>query len=437
MSYFIARITALALYVTLVTLNASRVWAGGAYLYENGGPSLGTAQAGQAALAQDASTVVDNPAGMTRLERSQSMSSMYAILMSTQFKRGPDTTFSGGNGFNAGTSIPSSSSASLPFPAGSFSYVYSLSPDFKLGAGLVSAYGGGLNYGKTWAGRYNVQKLQILSATLNPGFAYRLNHWLSVGAGFSVNYALFSQTAAINNVLDRLPDGRYKFKADDWGFGGNAGVLIEPNSQLRFGLAYRSPIDFSYSDRIRFTNVGPGLRRILEQVGVLGGETTMEQTNPQTVMGNWYYAITKEFAVMGGFGWQNWKQYGDVGVRVDSSTTKQNVDINAHFRDTWHEAIGFQYRLARRWLLSTGFAHDSSAVSKFHRTPNAPFDEQFRYGMGLQYDWSKDITIGAAYGFLNLGNAEIANLQRLGGTLQGDYPKNKVYFIALNVVWKF
>jgi long-subunit fatty acid transport protein len=76
-----------------------------------------------------------------------------------------------------------------------------------------------------------------------------------------------------------------------------------------------------------------------------------------------------------------------VGLSITSETTNRNVDISGHSRDTWHESIGFQYRLARRWLLSTGFAHDSSPVSKFHRAPTAPFDEQFRYGVGLQYDW--------------------------------------------------
>jgi hypothetical protein len=48
--------------------------------------------------------------------------------------------------------------------------------------------------------------------------------------------------------------------------------------------------------------------------------------------------------------------------------------------------------------------------------------------------WSDDITVGAAYEFLDLGDAEIANLQRPAGTLQGDYSKNKVYLAALNVV---
>ena len=424
--------------VLCATCFATAAWAGGAYIYEVGTPDLGTAAAGRAALAQDASTVIGNPAGMTRLDRSQLTTTLYSIIPSTQFDRGPGTTTSGGNGFNAGAPIPSFSSVSVPFPAGSFFYVHSLSQDVKLGVGAATGYGGGLNYGKEWVGRYYIQKAQILSATLNPGIAYRVNDWLSVGAGFSVNYALLSQTAAVNNVLDRLPDGRLKFKADDWGFGGNAGVLLEPSARLRFGITYRSPVDFSYEDRIKFTNLGPGLQRALERVGVLGGETTLDQTVPQTVMASGYYAITDQVALMGNVGWQNWQAYGDVDVTISSDTIR-SATADAHFRDTWHQAIGIQYRFAPPWLLSAGFAHDSAPVSKFHRTPAAPFDENLRYGVGLQYDWSDRMTVGAAYEFLDAGSAEIANLNRgpLAGTLQGDYSTNHIHFIALNVIWKF
>src|SRR3954468_11457970 len=88
-----------------LTLLASSARAAGLYLYENGNPDLGLAAAGRAALAQDASTVVGNPAGMTRLDRSQLTASVDTLLPSMQFDRGSGTTFSGGNGFNAGTSF--------------------------------------------------------------------------------------------------------------------------------------------------------------------------------------------------------------------------------------------------------------------------------------------------------------------------------------------
>jgi len=55
-------------------------WAGGLWLYESGAPDLGTAAAGRAALAADASTAGTNPAGMTRLERSQMLAAFQGSM---------------------------------------------------------------------------------------------------------------------------------------------------------------------------------------------------------------------------------------------------------------------------------------------------------------------------------------------------------------------
>ena len=66
--------------VTLLSVwISSPAWGGGLWLYEAGTPDLGTAAAGRAALASDASTAGANPAGMTRLERSQMLAAFRPI----------------------------------------------------------------------------------------------------------------------------------------------------------------------------------------------------------------------------------------------------------------------------------------------------------------------------------------------------------------------
>jgi long-chain fatty acid transport protein len=141
---------------------------------------------------------------------------------------------------------------------------------------------------------------------------------------------------------------------------------------------------------------------------------------------------------MGNFGWQNWRQFGEVDVTISSDTTRR-VTSDAHLHDTWHGAIGAQHRFFRSWVLSAGLSYDSSAVSKFHRTPSMPFDDAWRYGVGLQYDWSKRLTVAVAYEFLDAGEAEIANLHGgpLKGALEGKYSTNEIHFIAMNIIWKF
>src|SRR5271167_386202 len=142
----------------------------GLVLYETGAPDLGTASAGRAAMAADASTVASNPAGMTLLDRSQLLGAAGALLPSTNFDVAPETTTSGGGGGNAGFFTP----------LASFFYVHKLSDRLFIGVGSYSDYGLGADFGKKWVGRYYVTSESLVSTKVSPEIAYAVNEWLSV-----------------------------------------------------------------------------------------------------------------------------------------------------------------------------------------------------------------------------------------------------------------
>ena len=163
-------------------------WGGGVWLYEGGTPDLGTAGAGRAALAADASTAGANPAGMTRLDRSQMLTAVQGLYVNSRFDT-KSSGFGGGDGGNAGGFVPS----------GGLHYVHRVTDDFRLGVSAGSYFGLGVDYGDDWAGRYYTTEAELLTLGVNPAAGYRVNNWLSVGAGFSVLYATLDQKAAVNN----------------------------------------------------------------------------------------------------------------------------------------------------------------------------------------------------------------------------------------------
>jgi long-subunit fatty acid transport protein len=78
--------------------------AAGLWVFEQGTPDLGTAAAGRAAMAKDASTAFGNPAGMTRLKDSQITAGAQALFPRIKFDA-DNSSFGGGNGGNAGVLI--------------------------------------------------------------------------------------------------------------------------------------------------------------------------------------------------------------------------------------------------------------------------------------------------------------------------------------------
>jgi long-chain fatty acid transport protein len=223
------------------------------------------------------------------------------------------------------------------------------------------------DYGDSWAGRYFLEKAALITLNLNPAVSYRVTDWLSVGGGFSVVGATFSNEAAINNVDPALGDGKLELKSGTVGFGGNVGVLFEPWRGTRFGVAYRTPVKLNFNDIVdKVTNLGPGLNLILDIVGARldvprGSKVDITLTNPQEVMVSAYHDLTPALAIMGNFGWQNWAAFGRVPFSVQGTGIDTTIDANDS--NTYHVAIGAQYRVAPPWLLTAGFAYDSSPVS--------------------------------------------------------------------------
>jgi len=400
--------------------------AAGLWLYEQATPDMGSASAGRVALASDASTASVNPAGMTLLDRSQMLAGFQALYVDTQF----DTEFAefgGGDGGNAGGWVP----------AASFSYVHVVSPDFRLGVTVGSFFGLGLDYGNSWAGRYYVKEAEFLTVGINPGIGYRVNEQWSVGTGISIVNSNLKQKTAIRNLGANQPDGQLKLEDDDWGLGYNLGVLYEYDSRSRFGLTYRSEIDFKYKDTASLSGLEPPLSGIANIVGLTGSELDLEMSLPQAVMFSAYHKVTDQLALLGNIGWQEWSSFGESSISLASETTR-DLTQDRNFDDTWHFALGFQYELELPLLLSMGIAYDESPVSDKNRTPDMPLDRQWRYAAGLQYDLSDDITVGCAYELLDAGDASVElNRGALAGELVGNYSSNYIHFFNVNLIRRF
>jgi len=409
----------------LLAIASQRAWGAALELYETGAPDLGTASAGRAAMAADASTAAANPAGMTLLDRSQLLAASGALLPSTNFDVAPQTTTPGGGGGNAGVFTP----------LGAFFYVYKFSERVRLGVAVFSDYGLSANYGLKWVGRYYVTEESLISGKVNPSIAYMVNDWLSVGAGFSFAVARLTFQSKINNALPRVPDGSMSLQSWDEAFGGNVGILLRPISKLRVGLTYQSPEDFKFGFRPFLTGLGPGLGAIGKRIG--GVKVNVPLTEPQQVMASGLYEVTPKLSLMGNVGWQNWTAFGEFPVGI-SAANQRTVETNLHFSNTCQIAIGQQYRIAEKWLWSAGFAYDSSPVSTANRAAVLPVDRQLRYGTGIQYQINRDITAGVAEELLDAGPGPFSNRRGpLAGTLQGHYSTNYLNFVALHVIWKF
>jgi long-chain fatty acid transport protein len=418
-------------------LSAGQGIAGGLTAYEVGTADVGLASAGYNARAQDASTVFTNPAGMTRLEGNQFLGSGQVDYGWTTFSISPGTspalgTDDGGNAFGSDGW----------FLGGGLFFSHSLSPDLKVGFAFTGNTGGVVDYGDSWVGRYYVQQSTLVGLSLLPAIAYKVTDKLSLGASMNAMYGMYKNQVAINNIVG--PDGQLKLDDNTWGFGFNLGALYEFTPGLRVGVTYNSQIDLDFDAPFEFSTLSPGLRTLLASRGLLNATLDLGIDIPQQVMGSVFFQLDDRWALLGSVGWQQWSQFGQIQLGISDTTNPTSLTTNIPFEDTWHGAVGAQYRISEPWLLNFGVAYDSGYQSSSSNvSPLLPSNAAWRFGVGAEYRMSKTILTGVAVEYLYGGTLDTnitgSKPVALGGRgdLVGSYNTTGVLFIAAYLNYTF
>ena len=401
------------------------VQGGGLGLYEIGTPDVGLASAGYAARAQDASTLFKNPAGMSLLDSSQMQAGLQMLYGSVNYSQnaGVSRPFQGNNG--GGNAIGA-------LPGASFFLVYKVNDNLAVGLGTFSYFGLAENYSGDWVGRYYVKNATLLGMSIMPSASYKFNDWLSVGAGLNAMFGYLNDEVAVNTGTPI--DGQMRVRDEAWGFGANVGVLVSPRPGTRIGATYLSPVKLDFSDRPEFSNLGT--YALGKPAFLFPPSLNLGLTVPQSVMLGIYQELNDQWAVMADVGWQNWSHFGRADVSVGPGALG-GITTQLNYDDTWHGALGAEYKLNQDWLLTGGVAYDSSAVSDANRTVTIPMGEAYRFGLGAIYHWSQRLDIGAAYEFVWAGDMPINQTSSNRGNLVGGYDNAWFSFFTLNMTWRF
>jgi long-chain fatty acid transport protein len=209
---------------TIALLWSSGVFsqAGGLTLPEQGGPISGTSQAGQAAVARDASTAWLNPAGLTRLDKTQLIAGAQILNLSPEFDPDSRTTTTGSDGGDAGDT----------FFSGSFYLAVPVNERVTFGASLTAPYGLPLEYKSDWVGRSFATELELVTINIEPSLGFKVNDQLSVGVGIDFQYADLEQELI---VPIGLTERKARIDGDNWEVGASLGLLLELSETTRFG----------------------------------------------------------------------------------------------------------------------------------------------------------------------------------------------------------
>ena len=245
----------------------SMVLASNFQLTEQSVTSLGSAHAGGAAYADDASTIWYNPAGLTRLNEPEFDAGFSLIRLGANFTptTAVDATgqpLTGNNGGNPGKL------GAVPF----IYYSTPINDKLDFGIGLGVPFGLATSYNANSIFRYQAIYTSVSVVNLNPTLAYKFTDHFSAGFGVDVQRMDVKLTNDIDfgavcfakvspavcsqsfGLVPQGHDGFFQGTANNTAIGYNFGVLWDYDT-TRVGFSYRGRIKHDLSGSASFTNV--------------------------------------------------------------------------------------------------------------------------------------------------------------------------------------
>ena len=398
-------------------------------LYEQGVSGLGNAYAGAAAVAEDATTVWWNPAGMARLGAGKHFA-IGGVLIS------PSTKFSNGSSipaaFNtapAGTGGDAGKDAIVP----SMFYVMDLNPRMHFGIGISVPFGLKTEYDSDWIGRFQGITSKVETLNINPSLSYKLSETASIGGGISYQRGKVDLKTAVNysaivsgaHGLNLEGQNTTSVDGDAWGF--NIGGLFNVAPATRVGIHYRSSLDYKLDGNTSFSNVPAAFAGIpAAAAGTSNGNVKLDLKTPDNLSFSVAHKLNDQWDLLGDLTWWHWSKIKQLPVVRTSGpangTTLSTLTFN--FDDTWRASIGANYKLNGPWTLKLGAAYDQTPVPNAEsRTVRLPDNDRYWLSAGAAYQVSRNGKLDFGYTLVSVKNADINNDQRAtgAGLVNGSY----------------
>lgn len=424
-------------------------------LIEQSASGQGSAYAGAAAIAEDASTIYFNPAGMTRLSGQQIVVAGHIISPDAKYTDSGNSTAANGLAPLTGPNSSTGDPAFVP----NFYYSAELPNEVYVGVGVNVPFGLSTEYDNGWIGRYHALRSEISTINVNPSIAWKVTEKVSVGFGFSIQYMDLELTNSIDSVAtcgglasnpmlgpivgadcaayagvppsNAATDSGVKLDGDSTEIGWNAGILIDLDDKNRLGIAYRSAIKHNVSGNASYTLDTP-LANASDSIKTATGFNVLQNTPleataelPQTFSVSYAGEVAPKWTALFDWTWTGWDSLDVITIRQAGGVPGQEATLDLAYKNTNRYALGVNYQHTEKLIYRGGLALDQTPIRSPETTSaRIPGNDRKWLSLGVGYapssSWSYDI----GYSHLFINDTDINNgpsSSTSGATLTGTY----------------
>lgn len=400
-------------------LPAMHASAAGFQVNEHSAAGLGRAFAGEAAVADDASVIARNAAGMSKID-----STMVTVVSSYI---APEIELEDINGSSEG----SKSVANEAFVPAAY-IVLPYNDRWTFGFGGFTNFGFTTNVGSNSSLTAQARESEIITMNLNASVAYQFSDRLSFGFGLNAVHAearlLRTLPRGISQTLAG-GDTALDMTGEDWGFGWNTGMLFDLTPATRIGLSYRSEVEQKLDGKSK-----NNLNALGHAVagGNFAGDGGVDLTLPAIAELSVNHQLTDTISIQASVMRTFWSSFQEIHIKMDNGATKLEPQ---NWEDVNRYALGVTWDYSNQLTFRAGVAKDESPIAhdtdRYFSIPDA---DRMWYTIGATYKMDEHHIFDFGYAYLSGDKADVYHME---DTKQGEVVNSTANIFALQYNYKF
>jgi len=417
--------------VILVTVFSAKAFGLGSGGYRN--EVVDAEAAGQGfcftAQADNPSAVQYNPAGLTQLQGSQ-------IRVGYVFEAPMFSVDSKATGDNVNMQ-------KQVFYLPNVYFVTDLNKEnLKFGFGANSPYGLSTDWANDSFAKHLSTESTVTMMNYNPTLAYKVNDYVSVGAGIDFFTADVNKHRVVSTTLSST-GGDFQLKGSDEAWGYNFGLLLKPSEKHSIGISYRSEINAELEGTVALDGLNATGQAVF---GAASYSTKMKSksTIPRSLAFGYAYKPNNKWTIEADAEWTDWAStesefltYPDETDATRLATLNTDNPASRDWRSVWAYGIGAEYQATDKLELRGGFLYEQSPIPSANFEPNLPDANKHGITVGAGYLF-KNVNIDASYAFFKYRDRDVTNDVGSSTTtnVDGKY-KGYTNIVGLSLTYKY
>lgn len=377
----------------ILLASPSLLWAQGSQVNTQSQKSVGMAGAGSA-LFVDGSSIFYSPGALAKMDHNELSIGASAVMYRSAFRE-----------YNSVDKHHTKFKISPPFSL--FATFGPKDSWWKAGLGIYTPFGGSVDWGDQWPGKYELNYLQMRAIYIQPTLSFKLTENFGIGGGFVYNVGFVDLGRSIPVANGAGEAGKAELSGVGTGMGFNVGVHYNLEDDFAISLSYRSKVVTKLKDGDAEFTVPQALAASFPNTKFdadlpLPGSFNLGISFPvgekvdiaadATIIG---YDIYKELV---------FDYHDNTPVLTDTRQTK-------NYENGFSGKVGLNYQTNDKLALRAGAGYVYTPVRGPFVSPETPDNNRLMGSIGFTYDINDKWDITGAYVLQHLAERTVSNAE--------------------------